>query len=135
MRIARPRRSREEPERILPLINVVFLLLIFFMIVGRLAAGDPFVVTPPNAAAEDPARTAGHEVLIGADGRLALDGEPVDRDALAGRMRAAFGGPDSPPVRVRADAATPALEVVRVMELLRAAGAPSIELTTVRGTT
>ena len=56
---SRPRPG--EDERILPLINVVFLLLIFFMLAGRLAVSDPFAadVSPAikllSAAAPIPA--------------------------------------------------------------------------------
>ena len=47
-----PPRPRNEDERILPLINVVFLLLIFFMLAGRLSASDPFQVEPPRSSAD-----------------------------------------------------------------------------------
>ncbi|MCG8693196.1 MAG: biopolymer transporter ExbD, partial [Minwuiales bacterium] len=46
---------RSDDDRILPLINVVFLLLIFFMLAGRLSAGDPFRVDPPASVSADPA--------------------------------------------------------------------------------
>ena len=38
---SQPRSGRSEDDRILPLINVVFLLLIFFMLAGKLSASDP----------------------------------------------------------------------------------------------
>jgi len=57
---------------VLPLINVVFLLLVFFMVAGRLSGGDPFEVTPPESGTEGPAATAPMRVLLAADGRLAL---------------------------------------------------------------
>ncbi len=44
-----PRRPRA--ESILPMINVVFLLLIFFLMTSRLAQPDPVEVAPPEAAA------------------------------------------------------------------------------------
>ena len=48
MKLARGRR-RESPETIIPLIDVVFFLLIFFMLIGRMDATAPFDVTPAIA--------------------------------------------------------------------------------------
>ena len=45
MRLTRtPRRT--PPESIIPLIDVVFFLLVFFMLIGRMDATAPFDVTP-----------------------------------------------------------------------------------------
>ena len=51
----------------LPLINVVFLLLIFFLLAGRLAATDPFPVEAPHALSGE--RIGGHDMVVhvGAD--------------------------------------------------------------------
>ena len=45
-------RALDSDAGILPLINVVFLLLIFFMIAGQLAEQAPFEVEPPASDAE-----------------------------------------------------------------------------------
>ncbi len=75
-------RPRKDEERILPLINIVFLLLIFFMLAGRLAASDPFNVDPAQSSSETPSETPEMLVLVAADGQLALDGEILDEAAL-----------------------------------------------------
>lgn len=36
-------------ESIVPMINVVFLLLVFFLMTAQIAPPDPFEVTPPSA--------------------------------------------------------------------------------------
>ena len=43
-----PKRPRSTEDNILPLINVVFLLLIFFMLAGVLTQSPPFSLTPPR---------------------------------------------------------------------------------------
>lgn len=124
-------RPRNHEERILPLINVVFLLLIFFMLAGRLAAIDPFQITPPTSDSEGPAARQELLVLVGADGRLALDNQVMEaaalRDAVAVRLVENVGAG----VRLKADSATAATEVVAVMELLREAGVERLTLLTV----
>ena len=116
---------------IMPLINVVFLLLIFFMLAGTLSATDPFEVEPPTSESERLTEAEALVVLVAADGRLALDGEPLAPDALrqaiAGRMA------DTPglEVRLKADSSADANQVIGVMEDLREAGIERLQLMTV----
>ena len=73
MKLARRRSgSGNDDDRILPLINVVFLLLIFFMVVGSLSATDPFQISPPTSVNGDAGDPKDVVLLIGADGRPAL---------------------------------------------------------------
>ena len=127
-----PPRTRNDEERILPLINVVFLLLVFFMVAGRLAASDPFRIEPPHSASGGMVETRPMLVLVGADGRLALDGTVMDEAALkaavAGRLEEDAGSV----VRLKADGGAEAVRVVTVMELLREAGVERLKLLTVQ---
>ncbi|MFN6978200.1 MAG: ExbD/TolR family protein, partial [Gemmobacter sp.] len=66
MRFPDPPR-RAAPEPLLGLINVIFLLLIFVLVVAQLAPPDAVPVTPPRAPA-GAAVTGGVTVLVGADG-------------------------------------------------------------------
>lgn len=45
-----PPKRRPRAESIVPMINVVFLLLIFFLMTAQIAPPDPFEVAPPNCA-------------------------------------------------------------------------------------
>ncbi len=126
-----PPRPRNDEERILPLINVVFLLLIFFMLAGRLAASDPFEIAPPRSASEGPVATQDLLVLVGADGRLALDGEVLDEAALEAAVAERLSKDGDARVRLKADGRAEATDVVAVMELLRGAGVERLKLLTV----
>src|SRR5690606_15298132 len=77
-----PPRPRSDEERILPLINIVFLLLIFFMVAGKFAATDPLEIDPPQSALESEAGPRELLVLLDAEGRLALDGEVMVESEL-----------------------------------------------------
>ncbi len=128
--VLRPRRRRpDEEERVLPLINVVFLLLIFFMVVGRISASDPFEIEPTRSESEGPAPGERQLVHVGADGRLALDGAILSEDALVARI-ADGGGRE---LRIKADARAEADAVVRLLDRLRAAGVERARLMTVPG--
>ncbi|MDF1735082.1 MAG: biopolymer transporter ExbD [Minwuia sp.] len=121
------KRPRNDDDRILPLINVVFLLLIFFMIAGHLTATDPFAVTPPHSATETTPDADSHLILIDRNGRLALDGRPLPEAAVL----AAFGSGPANMVRIKADGAVDAVTVIALMERLRAAGLSELQLLTV----
>ena len=129
MQFSQSRRKNEE-ERILPLINIVFLLLIFFMLAGRLAASDPFEVTPARSASEGQAAVPEVLVLVGAGGELALDGVIMDEASLGAAVAERLTAADTR-VRLKADGGAMTDEVVAVMELLRDAGVKKLNLLTV----
>ena len=126
-----PPPPKNDEQRVLPLINVVFLLLIFFMLAGKFMAADPFEVLPPQSASEGLTEPQQVIVAVGADGQLGLDGvvmeEPAVRDAISRHLS------DDPDVRIqlRADGRAEATRVVGVMELLRESGVERLELLTV----
>ena len=87
MQFSRRQRPRGNgDESILPLTNVVFLLLIFFMLAGRLASPEAFDIQPPVSTSEAQARRDGLEIQLSADGDIAIDGQAVDLDALEERV-------------------------------------------------
>ena len=134
MHFKRRKRSFDAEAGILPLINVVFLLLIFFMLAGRLSEGAPFQVTPPKSAEAGPLDPADRErpreaaILLAADGRLALNGQPMEAAALQATVQEAVAAQPDLPVSLKADAAAEATEVVAVMETLRDAGVRRLQL-------
>lgn len=131
---------------VLPLINVVFLLLIFFMISAQLAEQAAFEVEPPTSNAEAEALRDRMLVLLGADGRAAVGTEEVALEevvahvlavARKGTVAAAPEGATPVPadlaVRIRADAAVEAVAIVRLIEDLQAAGVRKVTLMTAGG--
>jgi biopolymer transport protein ExbD len=126
-----PRRVREP---IAPLIDVVFLLLIFFMLVGVIAPLDPFPVEPPTA--ERAAGEGGGQltILLAADGRLAFEGMELDLPTLQARLgeRLAEAEGRKAGVELKADATVDSGQVIAVLNALRAAGVERLALLTVR---
>ncbi|MCG8544909.1 MAG: biopolymer transporter ExbD [Alphaproteobacteria bacterium] len=126
-----PPRPKNDDERILPLINVVFLLLIFFMLAGKLAAVDPIAVKPPRSESENPTDARELVIVMSADGRLAFDGAFIEetdlKAAVAGKLRV------EPPPRVwlKADSGTESIKAIGIMEILRKAGVERLKLLTV----
>ena len=128
--LTRPRADADAETRILPLINILFLLLIFFMVAGTLDASDPFEVAPATSARAGTPPPDGTEVLMGRNGRLALNEAGMDEAALLGRIKAqAMASPDLV-LRLRADGAVPAPDLAALLGRLRGVGAGRIILMT-----
>ena len=126
------RRTRSEngDEGILPLINIVFLLLIFFMLAGRLSTSDPLSVDPPASASEALPPAPGIEVLAAADGRVALDGKVVSEAELLAALRQRLAASPSSEVQFRADGELAAGRAIGLMDSLRKAGVVKLYLVT-----
>jgi biopolymer transport protein ExbD len=108
-------------ENLLPMINVVFLLLIFFLIAATLAPPEPFAVTPPTAASGgEPGE--GAVLYLGPDGALGFEGA---RDAAVWPALSAWRagcGADCPTLRLRADAGAKAADLAALMAQLAEQG-------------
>jgi biopolymer transport protein ExbD len=124
--LAPPSRARDDGDgNILPLINVVFLLLIFFMIAGKLIAEPPFSVIPPETRHADAPALSSAYLAIGARGELAWAGEAIDRQALP---QAIAEHPKDQPLQVRADLNLPTGTLNDLLATLRDAGIGRIQL-------
>jgi biopolymer transport protein ExbD len=126
------RRSADREAGLLPLINIVFLLLAFYLIAGHLSPSAPFAVTPPEqdgVALETSADTVIH---IARDGSVAIDGERVDADALSRSIAAMDrqGAQGVATIRLVADARTDAAQVVAILGRLRDEGVETVDLVT-----
>ncbi len=125
-RLARPE-AKLQPETIVALIDVVFFLLVFFLLIGRLDATSPFDVHPSFATIGGDMPGAGTTIAIGADGRLAVDGREILDGAFTDTM-SQTSVPGSVAVRVNADAGTEMLHIMPVLARLKAEGFDDVVL-------
>ncbi|MDA3922526.1 MAG: biopolymer transporter ExbD [Salinisphaera sp.] len=125
------RNERSLDDAILPLTNIVFLLLIFFMLAGRLATPEPFTIQPPQSTSKHAADTSGIDVQIGRDGQLAMDGKTQTISDLQAAVAARLKQSPDTAIQLRADGSTRAERVVEIMQRLHAAGAQKLRLITV----
>ncbi len=130
-----PRRQRTSEENVLPLINIVFLLLIFFMIAGALSSAAPFELEPPRADdAPEVAAPSGADIAIASDGRIAFAGETVALEDLSERVRRwSESNADGDVLTVRADGRGDSERLLAVIDALRAAGSERVRLLAVGG--
>ncbi len=125
----RARRQKTEREPTIALINIVFLMLIFFLVAGTLArpldaelslvrTADLDGSAPPDA------------LVIHADGRMQYRGADL---AEAAEMLADAEGDAGKSVRIVPDRDLPAARLVAIGAALRGAGAEQVLIVTQRG--
>ena len=122
----------DSEENVLPLINIVFLLLIFFLIAGALTIPDLFPVEPPVSDSETPAAPVETIVLIGADGQISLQNELIAADQLHALARAIIKQKPLQPFKLKADSQAASGQVIRAIAALRNAGVQQTLLITSR---
>lgn len=129
MRFEQPRQIDTE-ARILPLINIVFLLLIFFMVAGSLAITDPFDVKVPTSNSEGDQAVKPMLLLLGREGRIALDGEVMDEAQAIAKIKQQFKYNPQTQLHLKADANLAGNQIVQLLEILNQAGVQQLRLLT-----
>ena len=121
MRIRR-RKTRPQHETIVTLIDIVFFLLVFFMLIGRMDATSPFEVFPPLSQKGDALPEGGETITLAIDGRMALNGVESSRAEILQQLKARVkAGGELLFVRVNADGRAPLrylLPLISVLESL-----------------
>ena len=127
MRIEVPERRRAG-VRLTPLIDVVFILLVFFMLASSFLDWRGFdLALPPADAAPDP-EIAPIVVVVGPQGGLRIGGESLPRERLAERIRALRKQVPERPVVLRPAARAPVQATIDVLDRLRGAGVTAVSL-------
>jgi len=115
-------------ENLIPLINIVFLILIFFLVASTLRSFDPDDLDLSRAQAEANADRGPNVLLVYADGRLAMAGEVVTKGALASRLAALARAQPDMPLLIAPDRAVPADKLLQIVETAQAAGLAEVKL-------
>lgn len=121
--LTQPPQRRPLVEATLPLVNVVFLLLIFFMISGTLAPQSP-LAPPVSDMAELPENRELAILTLESGGDLSLAGQPVTLAELARSLS------PTQPVRLLADGQAPLEQLRPVLITLQNAGIREVRLVT-----
>ncbi|PIB24254.1 hypothetical protein BFP76_03260 [Amylibacter kogurei] len=116
---------RQRSESIVPMINVVFLLLIFFLMTSVIKQPAPFELTPPNA---DQLRMSEGEmaVYVSNDGMVRFD--TFENDIAWQRLKGRIDAKTN--VKLHVDASLPAPILAQVMAQFRTVGAANVEIIT-----
>lgn len=132
MNFPRPQ-SEEIAINLTPLIDVVFLLLIFFMVSTTFTKETQLKVDLPQATTDQVAQVEMLEVIIKADGSFSINDKELV-NAQPKTLRAAIlkesEGDFRTPLKISADASTPHQAVITAMDVAANLGFSQLSLTT-----
>ena len=136
MAFARRRRRHEGVLELTPLIDVIFLLLIFFMVSTSFVVNREITIKlPESTSAASESNDQQLIMLIDAAGGFLVAGNlyrDTSVDALAEVLRGQLGGQtaDRVSIRLDVDEATDYRFVIKAMDVCRAAGISDVRLNT-----
>jgi biopolymer transport protein ExbD len=117
---------REQPKariEIIPMIDVIFFLLVFFMVSTlSMTINRGLPVNLPTAATSQKDLRENFNLTLTQDGEMFLNKEPIALQDLGPRVRAALAGEPELMVIINADGEVRHHAVVEVMDELRVAG-------------
>jgi len=128
------RRNLEEPQiNLTSLIDVVFLLLIFFMVTTTFVNSSGLEIILPEAGGETQAAPDNTlEVAVDAADRVYVRGEAVasDPQTLRAELQKLAGGDFDRPLRIRADGRAHHQAVVQLMDIAAKLGFERVDIST-----
>lgn len=127
----REREENIEDINISPLIDMVFILLIFFMVSTTFVKDMKLDLNRPSASSATTASTKAIRLYIDNAGDTFLDGEPVRVWVIQSRLRDLLRASTQKSVLVVTDDAVPSGKLVEVVDQARLAGATDVGVATV----
>ena len=125
------RRRASSILNLTPLIDIVFLLLVFFMLTSHFIEEQAIDIALPKAKnGSDVIEKEYVEVVVNPEGELLVEGRRVQLEHLEETIRGALHAPGAKYVRLRGDHDARLGLAVSVIDAARAAGAESLDILT-----
>ncbi len=112
------------------LIDIVFMLLIYFLLTTNFMVDEGIRIKLPQARSSAPMTREEITVYVDREGRTYIKNVPVAEDRLFAELKAMIGGRSDALVMVKADRLAEVNRAVKVMDLAKAAGADRLCLAT-----
>ena len=126
------RRNSHVPN-MTPLIDIVFLLLIFFMLTSHFVQDDALnIQLPETESGEQLDEKKSIEIVINAEGQWLYKEQVIDADALFLVLQQGLSKLEDKRVRIRGDRSSDLGSAVTVMDVARRAGATGVDIVTER---
>ncbi len=113
-----------------PLINIVFLLLIFFMLSSTLVTPDSLDVTLPESESARAAESQPIVLIVDSEGRIAINNRDVRAEEVAGRLAGLAEAHVGAGLVIKADADATYADLGTFLHAAKGAGIERIALAT-----
>ena len=128
------RRRRRGALNLTSLIDVLFLLLIFFMLTSTFRRTGELELELPDSSTSAPAEAGQQrrptEIALRADGQVLIDGAPVRQEQLVEVLRQRKSDDPEAKVVLNAEAAARHADVVQLIDIVRSLGFAGLSLGT-----
>jgi len=124
-------RKTEAAVDLTPMIDMTFILLIFFMVSTTFVKDMKVDINRPAASSASVASTKAVRLYIDRQGEVYLDGEPIRMWVIQSRVRDLLKGMTQKSVLVVTDDQVPSGKLVQVVDEARRAGAEDVGVATV----
>lgn len=135
MKLSQRYRGRKKQDNsddsVLPLINVVFLLLIFFMIAGQINQFEPIKLTPPVSASTIKKTDQETVIFVSPENKFILENKEHSLDELLHTLKANTSNSEEI-YQVKVDGSYPASDILILLTRLREIGVQRVDLITER---
>ena len=120
--------AEEEDINLTPMLDVVFILLIFFIVTANFIKEPGLEINRPDSETSEITENAAILIAIGAAGEIYMDGRRIDvRQVKANVIRLIAENPQGSVV-IQADVKSTAEKIVAVMDEVREAGVVDISI-------
>lgn len=115
---------------VVPLIDVIFQLLIFFMMAGSVQKFEVVPINPPIAESTKVVEESELVILMGTHDELIVNDQMVTLDDLLPIITDALDKHPNKVITIKADASLQAAKLIELMDYVKAAGGKNISLLT-----
>ncbi|MDA0781586.1 MAG: biopolymer transporter ExbD [Rickettsiales bacterium] len=115
---------------LIPLINVIFLLLIFFMVAGSIEGVDIFEVNLPQSTSGNMKPQIPSTVYLSSDGKIAINNDIVAKDDLKTILHTLYINYPNQQISIKSDLNVPAETLIYIMNAIKDAGGNDVSLVT-----
>ncbi len=126
------RKRRHSHIDIAPLVDVVFLLLLFFMLTFNMALDQSISIRLPQSTSAEDLSATRIVLSITREGEVSLQGQTVPLSALATILREQPSWRPDIPIHIRSDREVPVGLLVSVIDAVRHSGSRNFQIVTER---
>lgn len=122
-------------DNLIPMINIVFLMLIFFMIAGHIEAADALKVAIPTSTSDIEQDMQSLEIIVSKDLQISVDDEILVLSSLTSTLNARFEQAENKDLfslLIKVDGHLPVEKLQPVLSAIKQTGIKRVSLATQR---
>lgn len=130
------KRIREEEEAVIdmtPMLDIVFIMLIFFIVTTSFIKEAGIEVIKPEAANQSKQKAANIFIAVRDSGEVWMDKKAVDVERIAPNLEKLLAEQPSDVIIIQADKSAKHGVVIKVMDAIKEAGVDRISIAAARG--